>query len=190
MDTSDEASIKAAGEALEKDKPGGIDVLINNAGVSGKGRYRPIEQDIQDFKDIMAVNILGPYLVVRALLPLIRKGRKKQIFNMSSGLASMGNLAANLRGEGIYQFAASYGLAYRASKAALCMETLSLAADLKPEGITVVSMDPGWVRTDMGGPTADIEAPESIAGQLKVYDAVTEEDTGKFYKYDGSIVPF
>ena len=44
-----------------------------------------------------------------------------QIFNMSSGLASMGNLAANLRGEGIYQFAASYGLAYRASKAALCM---------------------------------------------------------------------
>ena len=44
-----------------------------------------------------------------------------QIFNMSSGLASMGNLAANLKGEGIYQFAASYGLAYRASKAALCM---------------------------------------------------------------------
>ena len=225
-----------------------------------------------------------------------------QIFNMSSGLASMGNLAANLKGEGIYQFAASYGLAYRASKAALCMgkpchqghehvllllrnpfpimyvdtvpeaatldhcrglslsfaiicwhthqqcaespctrssravshvrsrliavffmlayvssqkactlcgvwqpaaskishssdiswiaETLSLAADLKPEGITVVSMDPGWVRTDMGGPIADIEAPESIAGQLKVYDAVTVEDTGKFYKYDGSIVPF
>ena len=54
----------------------------------------------------------------------------------------------------------------------------------------MVSMDPGWVRTDMGGPTADIEAPESIAGQLKVYDAVAEEDTGKFYKYDGSIVPF
>ena len=54
----------------------------------------------------------------------------------------------------------------------------------------MVSMDPGWVKTDMGGPTADIEAPESIAGQLKVYDAVTVEDTGKFFKYDGSIVPF
>ena len=61
---------------------------------------------------------------------------------------------------------------------------------MKPEGITVVSMDPGWVKTDMGGPSADIEAPESIAGQLKVFDAVTVEDTGKFYKYDGSIVPF
>ena len=69
-------------------------------------------------------------------------------------------------------------------------ESMSLAADLKDEGITVISMDPGWVRTDMGGPMADIDAPESIAGQLKVYDALTLEDTGKFYKYDGSIVPF
>ena len=69
-------------------------------------------------------------------------------------------------------------------------ESVSLAADLKDEGVTVISMDPGWVKTDMGGPHADIEAPESISGQLKVYDALTLGDTGKFYKYDGSIVPF
>jgi NAD(P)-dependent dehydrogenase (short-subunit alcohol dehydrogenase family) len=57
-------------------------------------------------------------------------------------------------------------------------ESLSLANDLQEEGITVISMDPGWVKTDMGGPMADIEVPESIAGQIKVFDALSLKDTG------------
>lgn len=60
-------------------------------------------------------------------------------------------------------------------------ESLSLANDLQEEGITVISMDPGWVKTDMGGPMADIEAPESIAGQIKVYDALKLKDTGALH---------
>ena len=61
---------------------------------------------------------------------------------------------------------------------AMRAESLSLANDLQEEGITVISMDPGWVKTDMGGPMADIDAPESIAGQIKVYDALKLKDTG------------
>ena len=64
---------------------------------------------------------------------------------------------------------------------ALRAESLSLANDLQEEGITVISMDPGWVKTDMGGPMADIEAPESIAGQIKVYDTLKLKDTGALH---------
>ena len=77
-------------------------------------------------------------------------------------------------------------------RGSLCItaETLSLAADLQEDGITVVSMCPGHVTTDMGGERGEIHAPESIAGQLKVFDGVTPEDTGKFFNFEGNMVPY
>lgn len=65
-----------------------------------------------------------------------------------------------------------------------------MAADLQEDGITVVSVCPGHVTTDMGGERGEVDAPESIAGQLKVFDSVTPEDTGKFFNFEGNVVPY
>ena len=71
-----------------------------------------------------------------------------------------------------------------------CAVTVCMAADLLSEGITVISMCPGHVRTDMGGEKGECEAPESIAGQLKVFDSMSINDTGKFFNFEGKTVPY
>ena len=84
------------------------------------------------------------------------------------------------------EFSASDRIAYRASKAALNKITQALATDLKQEGITCISMHPGWVQTDMGGAEADITPQESAAGILNVIQSITIEETGKFIDWDGT----
>ena len=74
---------------------------------------------------------------------------------------------------------------YRSSKAALNMVMKSLAVDIADKGLTVVVLHPGWVRTDMGGPSALIDPEQSVAGMRQVIDRLTPEDNGKFYNYDG-----
>lgn len=105
---------------------------------------------------VLAVNTIGPVRVTRALLPNLRAGEGKQIVHISSGL---GSIEENTSG-------GYYG--YRESKAALNMFNRSLAANLKDEGFTCVVMSPGWVRTDMGRPEANLSPEESITGMMKV----------------------
>ena len=75
--------------------------------------------------------------------------------------------------------------AYRASKAALNKIASTLAVDLKSRGITVVTLHPGWVRTDMGGPNADISVEQSVDGQQKIFAGLSPEQSGGFFNYDG-----
>jgi NAD(P)-dependent dehydrogenase (short-subunit alcohol dehydrogenase family) len=79
----------------------------------------------------------------------------------------------------------TFNVGYRASKAALNKIGQCLADDLKPEGIAVVSMHPGWVRTDMGGPNATLGVEESVAGMLRVVDGLTISDTRRYLDYRG-----
>jgi NAD(P)-dependent dehydrogenase (short-subunit alcohol dehydrogenase family) len=122
---------------------------------------------------VLAVNTIGPMRVTRALLPNIRAGEGKQIVHITSGL---GSIEENTSG-GFY--------GYRESKAALNMFNRSLAWDYKEEGFTCIVMSPGWVRTDMGGPEANLSPEESIAGMMKVIDGLTPADTGSFQSWDG-----
>ncbi|MEM8814013.1 MAG: SDR family NAD(P)-dependent oxidoreductase, partial [Pseudomonadota bacterium] len=80
--------------------------------------------------------------------------------------------------------------AYRVSKAAVNKLMQALSGDLKPEGITVVSMHPGWVRTDMGGSNADISVQESASGILSVAERLDLDRAGAFINYDGSPIPW
>jgi len=152
-----------------------IDLVIHNAGVFGEN------QDLgsltaDGFLEVMRVNALAPLFAARALAPLL-SGRK--LFAVLS--SKMGSITDNTNG-GLY--------AYRASKAALNMGVKSLACDLAPQGITVVALSPGWVRTDMGGPDAPLGAAEAVAGMRQVLADATPADSGAFLHYDGTRLPW
>ena len=152
-----------------------IDVLINNAGVAGPEAGFG-ETDYDEWAAVLQVNTLAPLRMVERFVDLIAKSDRKIVVNISS---SMGSIAENTSG-GDY--------IYRTSKAALNMVTKSLAIDLADRGLTVVSLHPGWVKTDMGGEGATITPAESVSGMRQVIDGLSPAESGKFFRYDGSLL--
>ena len=174
LDVASQESIDNLAAAL-RDEP--IDLLINNAGIFPRvGKIEEI--DFEDYQRTLVVNTVGPVRVTRALLPNLRQGKLKIIAGLSSNL---GSIAENERGN-------FYG--YRESKAALNMFTKTLAAELGLEGFTCIVLTPGWVQTDMGGPSAPLQPADSIAGMKAVLDKVTPADNGTFWSYNGSQMPW
>ena len=164
LDVRSDASCAALAEALS---PGGIDVLINNAGV---GHWEGLDDfDPKVAMELFDANAVGPVRVTRALVPLLAKAKGK-VFHMSSG---MGSITDNSSG-GAY--------AYRMSKAALGMAGKTLANDLRGRGIASIVIEPGWVQTDMGGGGATLTADESARQLAAIVDARGLESTGKFFK--------
>ena len=152
-----------------------IDLLVCNAGYYGD-RQSLGEIDGEDFMRVMRINALGPLLLVEALRPRLAKGATIAVVS-----SKMGSMAETTSG-------GSY--AYRASKAAVNMVVKTLSVDLKAQGVTVVALSPGWVRTDMGGPSAPLAPPEAVAGMRRVLAGLTPADTGAFRHYDGRPVPW
>jgi NAD(P)-dependent dehydrogenase (short-subunit alcohol dehydrogenase family) len=166
-------------ENLARDLDGRpLDLLLNNAGVRGDGAANLGSIDPGAFLHTIHVNTLGALKVTEALLPNLRRAEAPLVVMMSS---SLGSLARNEEG-GDY--------AYRASKAAMNAVMRSLAADLKPQGIAVVALHPGWVRTDMGGRHARLSVEESVAALRQVLERVTFADTGRFLRWDGREEPW
>ncbi|MGE6781799.1 SDR family oxidoreductase [Ensifer adhaerens] len=175
LDVADPTSIEALGQSLQGVA---IDLLINNAAVRGDtGGLATLEVD--DFLQVMRVNALGPLLVTRALLPNLRAGEGRVVANISSRAGSLaeGTLDDD---DGDY--------AYRCSKAALNMATVKLAQDLQGDGISVVSLHPGWVQTDMGGSEAVVSVAASAAGLKAIIDSTGLAASGSFRAYDGQRV--
>ncbi len=167
-DVSDDASVRrAAGQV-----PSPVDALINNAGVMG--HYASLEQmDLDDALRTFSINALGPLRLTRALLPKLKESKVKKVLHITSG---MGSIDDNRSG-GAY--------AYRMSKAALNMAARSMAVDLKSHGVLVAVINPGWVKTDMGGPNAPTPVVESATGILKELDGLTADRSGEFLDYAG-----
>jgi NAD(P)-dependent dehydrogenase (short-subunit alcohol dehydrogenase family) len=155
-----------------------LDVLINNAGIySSGGSDGPSERlgrlSFEDALMVLRVNAVGPLLVAQQYLDLLRAGHHAKIINISSGY---GSVSGNSGGFPYY---------YSASKAALNMLMRSLAADAKRWGITTVLLDPGWVRTDMGGPGAPT-TPEAAGRRIiHLIDALTLGQNGRFLNWQG-----
>jgi NAD(P)-dependent dehydrogenase (short-subunit alcohol dehydrogenase family) len=152
-----------------------LDVLINNAGtlVSGE-RYG--ELGAKTFSETFATNVIGPLLVTQALTPLLAHGEAARIVNLSSDLGSQADTVA------------FNTPSYAISKAALNMVTRLTAAELGARGITVISLNPGWVRTDMGGAHAPLTVNESVGAMLEVIDGLKPGDSGRFLDYTGADV--
>jgi len=173
FDVTDHAAVHAAAASL--DAP--LDLLINNAGIIGFKRQTPLDMDFDGFAETLKVNTLAPLAVSHAFLPHLRKSERARILTISSQMSWMGYRKPDT-------------LAYRASKAAVNKVMQGLATELEPENIPVALIDPGWVRTDMGGPQAD-NCPVDVAkGILSVAERLSIEDTGKFYKWSGEERPF
>lgn len=169
FDTRDEAQIRSAASQVKAP----VDVLIVNAGAYGPERQSALDMDFDGALELLSTNTLGPLRVAQAFLPLLWRGERPRIVFMSSVLGSMA-----LEG--------SFNVAYRASKAGLNKIMQCLADDLKPDGIAVVSLHPGWVRTDMGGPNATLGVEESAAGIIRVTEGLTLSGTRAFLDYLGA----
>lgn len=175
LDVADAASIAALGETLEGEP---IDIVVNNAAIRGDtGGLVSLKTD--DFLEVMRINALAPLLIARALRPNLRAARRPVLVNISSRAGSLAEGTID-DDDGDY--------AYRCSKAALNMATVKLAQDFRADGIAVIALHPGWVRTDMGGAEAAIDVAESAAGLKALIDAATMTESGSFRAYDGRAV--
>jgi NAD(P)-dependent dehydrogenase (short-subunit alcohol dehydrogenase family) len=168
LDVADFMQIDALALQLKDEK---IDLLINNAGVYPASSLNNV--DYEAWALAYKVNSMAPFKMVEAFTPHIAKSTLKKVATLSS---KMGSLDDNTSG-GSYL--------YRTSKTAVNMVMKSLAIDLKPFGISVVTLHPGWVKTDMGGPNGLIDTATSVTGLREVIANLTLNNSGKFIAYDG-----
>lgn len=173
----------------EKVRGNGLNVLFNNAGISSKFTRLGLVKERQ-ITDALLLNTVAPIMLTKALSPLLKTAAKKAVdttelsvrkaavINMTSVL---GSIAENNDG-GFYP--------YRCSKAALNAATKSMSIDLKADGILVVCLHPGWVRTDLGGSNAPMDVDTSVSHILNTLNSLTERHTGCFIQYDGKILPW
>ncbi|KZT24846.1 sniffer [Neolentinus lepideus HHB14362 ss-1] len=176
LDTGDEAAIKAIPDAVKEFlKDRGIDYLVNMAAIT-EGDDKAFSFSPAGFMQSMQVNVLGPALLAQALLPFLEKSKKRVIVNVTSGLASIGLNFGDKN--------ATYSI----SKTALNMLTYKQATQ-RPDLIAFV-VDPGWVKTDMGGPGAQIETSECINNLLSWIPNAGPERSGKFFNNKGERIPW
>jgi len=178
LDVADENTIAEASKEVGlilTQKGKALDYLINNAGIS-TGNDTPLTVKPKNFIDTMLTNVVGPMLVTQHFMPYLIKSEKPVLMNMSSGLGSITNADT------------SFQASYRISKAALDMFTKQLSGE-NPNVITF-AMAPGWVKTDMAGPSAALEVDFSVSNMLKVLLNITAKESGLFLKYDGAQMPW
>jgi NAD(P)-dependent dehydrogenase (short-subunit alcohol dehydrogenase family) len=180
LDVGDEVSIEAF--AASVDQP--VDILVNNAAIDARslgadGDRGVLEISPEHFLEQSRINAVGPMLLTRALLPRLEEADSARVVNITSQLGSM-------------SYGAEHGgdIGYNASKAALNAVTVRTASVLRPRGITVVALHPGWVRTDMGGRSAPLGADESAAAIVDTVSHLTMNDTGRFLRWDGTDHPW
>lgn len=184
LDLTDEASI-TAGVATVTEQLDGLDLLINCAGLDARAygadpaARGPFDLDGHTFTEVLRANATGPMLVTTEALPLLRAGNDPLVLNVSSQLGSL-EVGATMGNDTVYCV----------SKAALNMWSRKAASALKPEGIAMVMIHPGWVSSDMGGNSAPLTPAESAAAMAETVSQLSLADTGRFIRWDGSDHPF
>jgi NAD(P)-dependent dehydrogenase (short-subunit alcohol dehydrogenase family) len=173
MDVTNSSSINGAAAKIRD-----ADVLINSAGITGKPGQKTGNVDYGSWAQVLDVNTMGPLRVTEAFVQHIARSDRKLIVTITSG---MGSLADNRSGGSI---------AYRSSKAAVNMVMRSAAIDLAPRGISCVLVNPGWVRTDMGGAGATLSVQESVRALRRLIETFGPAQSGKFFNYDGREYPW
>jgi NAD(P)-dependent dehydrogenase (short-subunit alcohol dehydrogenase family) len=176
LDVGDASSVTALGKLLNGQA---VDVLVNNAGISGGQQQGLGNMDYAAWLHTFEINTLAPFRLAATLLPNLRLARRARIVTVSS---QMGAFAMEGMGVGHY--------AYCSAKTAVSRAMQIMAVELKAEGIIVCPVHPGWVRTDMGGPNAEISVEESGGGLFHLIDNLTLAQSGRFWRWDGSEHPW
>lgn len=178
LEVTDEKSIQAALKQITG-AVDGLDLLINNAAINPPGEKQRLETiTAETMLATLHVNAVAPLIMAQACLPLLRQGDNPRIVNISS---DMGSIAQRY-------YAGDH--AYGTSKAALNMLTRGMALELRAAKICVISLDPGWVQTDMGSADADLTPAESAQGMVQVVAGLTMPDSGSFLRWNGDSLPW
>ena len=156
---------------------GHLNILVNSAGVNVNESAQVNELQWQDIVRSLEVNVGGPLMTSKILYPLLQKGKEKKIINISSQMGSI-------------QLTDGGMTPYRVSKAALNMLTRNQAIEYKKDGIAVVIVHPGWVKTDMGGPAAPMTVAESVGKIFKIIEMISLANTGEFISVTGDTIPY
>jgi NAD(P)-dependent dehydrogenase (short-subunit alcohol dehydrogenase family) len=168
FDVTDDASVAAAAASYS----GPVDVLINNSGVFGPRNQNLAELAPAEMLKVMDVNIVGPFRVLQAFLPHLSQSKAGRVLVISSMM-------------GRFSLASQGAPAYRASKAGANKLVQTFAHELSAKGIAIIACHPGWVRTDMGGSGAEIDAKDSAKGLIDLAEGLTLEGTGCFMDWTG-----
>jgi len=181
LDIADDESIEELVDELDGKS---LDLLIHNSGIYPQKGQKFGEIDYDGWRGALETNLFGPIRLTEALVQNIATSDRKQIAAISSSMASL----RGVQGGSVAQAGIAYQ--YRTSKTALNMAMSVLSTELAPQGISVVMIDPGWVKTDMGGPNAQLTPQQSISGIRKVLAGDPMEISGKFIGYDGVVRPW
>ena len=155
-----------------------IDILLSNAGIYGSKGVGFGGVDAQEWRQVLEVNTIAPLMLVQAFVEQVAASQQKLVAVISS---KVGSIADNSSG-------GSY--IYRSSKTAVNQVVKCLSIDLADRGISVLSLHPGWVKTDMGGPNAEISTDESVSGLKAILQSGGLAQSGQFIEYDGSSIPW
>ncbi len=174
-DMQELSTIQALSYELRNDP---IDMLINNAGIYGSDKNKFGSVDADSWLQAFQINTIAPLKMVEAFAEQLSMGKRKLVACMSS---KMGSMADN-------GYGSSY--IYRSSKAALNAVVKSLSIDLKSRGVTCVALHPGWVKTTMGGPNAEITTQQCVEQLFSHLSKLTVKDSGRFIDIDGNDIPW
>lgn len=157
-----------------------VDLLVNNAGVYLEKFDDALGQRLSydDWLHTFGVNALGAVRMTEALADHVARSERRLVVAITSHMGSI----AEISEPGSYY--------YRSSKAALNAAMKGLSLELRERGIGVLLLHPGWVQTRMGGPGARITAAESVSGMRRLVDGFRLADSGRFFRYDGSEIPW
>ncbi len=175
IDLLEVATIEAAATAVEEEH-GRLDVLVNNAGIADRNDGPPSGASLDVVRRTFDTNLFGTLAVTQAMLPLLRKSATGRIVNVSS---SLGSLAYNA--DPGWEYAATKLAGYNASKAALNMLTVQLAAELEGTGIKVNAANPGFTATDLNGHQGHQTVPEGAAIVVRLALLPDDGPTGGFF---------
>ncbi|MEE4541323.1 SDR family oxidoreductase [Streptomyces sp. V4-01] len=182
LDVTDDASVAAAARLLEE-RAGRLDVLVNNAGVTGGMPQTPTTVDLSAVRTALETNVVGVIRVTNALLPLLRRSASPRIVNMSS---SVGSLTRQTSSDGE---TGPISAAYAPSKSFLNALTVQYAKELRDTNILINAACPGYCATDLNGHRGVRTAEQGAAIAIRLASLADDGPTGGFFDEDG-VVPW
>jgi NAD(P)-dependent dehydrogenase (short-subunit alcohol dehydrogenase family) len=180
LDVASEESILACAAAV-KSQISALDILVNNAGIPFASSGWESSENFGTLTsagmlNVFTTNAVGPLLLIQALLDLLKASGSGRVAYVSSWFASIG--------ERNIQYATCYS--YSGSKVASNMFTKMLSQELAPHNIRTVTFNPGWVKTDMGGPNATQTPEEVVTGMRAQIAKLAPETSGRFITWEGN----
>jgi len=169
LDMLDEGGVLEFSDKMAQEK---LDIVVINAGVIGPRGSAIASPGGLDFDAVMHTNVRAPMQLIPALAPTLIAARGK-LAVLSSAMGSVSRMTN------------TSNWLYRASKAALNAALRAASLELGPQGVICIAFHPGWVRTDMGGGSAEIDVKTSVEGMRRVLASANDSSNGKFINYNG-----